>query len=234
MNLLEIHNINSGYGNKHVLFDVSLNVEKGSVVLLVGSNGSGKSTLLKTICGITSRWSGSIEYDGKGLQSKTTETQTHVMISRGIQYVPQKSELFEDATVMDNLQYALLHLNNKKEATRRIEEVLESIPSLKPLIKHRASKLSGGERKKLGLAMVMANRPKLLLYDEPLAGLSEDNIPTILDLLGTMRSNGTTMLIVEHHVAEMMQFADISYGMRLGYLSNDPLNSLDNIKDFMI
>lgn len=234
MNLLEIHNINSGYGNKQVLFDVSLNVEKGSVVLLIGSNGSGKSTLLKTICGITSRWSGSIEYDGKELQSKTTETQTHVMIFRGIQYVPQKSELFEDATVMDNLQYALLHLNNKKEATRRIEEVLESIPSLKPLIKQRAAKLSGGERKKMGLAMAMANRPKLLLYDEPLAGLSEDYIPTMLDLLGKLRAEGTTMLIVEHHVSEMMQFADITYGMRLGNLSNEPLNSIDDIKVFMI
>lgn len=234
MNLLEIHNINSGYGNKQVLFDVSLNVEKGNAVLLVGSNGSGKSTLLKTICGITTLWSGSIEYDGKELQSKTTETQTHVMISRSIQYVPQKSELFEDATVMDNLQYALLHLNNKKEAARRIEEVLESIPLLKPLIKQRASKLSGGERKQLGVGMVIVNRPQLLLYDEPLAGISEDNIPTMLDLLGKLRSEGTTMLIIEHHVAEMMKFVDITYGMRLGHLSNEPINSIDDIKDFII
>lgn len=234
MSLLEINNVNSGYGNKQVLFDVSLGVEKGDVVLLIGSNGSGKSTLLKAICGITPVWSGSIEYDGMILQTKEKSSPTHTLLKQGIQYVPQKNELFGDATVMENLQFALLHLNDKKEVTKRIEVVLEEMPILKPMLKKRVVKLSGGERKKLGLGMVMVNRPRLLLYDEPLAGLSEDNIPIMLDLLAKLRSAGTTMLIVEHHVTEMMQFVDKTYGMRLGHLSSNLVNNVEDIREIML
>lgn len=234
MSLLEINSLSSGYGKKQVLFDVSLNVDKGDVVLLIGSNGSGKSTLLKAICGITPVWSGSIEYEGKELHSIENVTPTHALLHYGIQYMPQKNELFDDATVMENLQFALLHLNNKKEAAKRIDKMLEEVPSLKPTLNQRAAKLSGGERKKLGLGMIMINSPHLLLYDEPLAGLSEDNIPTMLDMLAKLRSSGTTILVVEHHVTEMMRFADKTYGLRLGHLSNEPLKSLDEIKDIMI
>ena len=203
-------------------------------MFLVGSNGSGKSTLLKTICGITPVWSGAIKYDGMMLQSKEKSSPTYTLLNQGIQYIPQKNELFDDATVMENLQFALLHLNDKKETIKRIEVVLEVIPSLKPMLKQRAAKLSGGERKKLGLGMVMVNRPRLLLYDEPLAGLSEDNIPIMLDLLAKLRSTGTTMLIVEHHVTELMQFADKTYGMRLGRLSCEPLQTIEEIKEIML
>ena len=234
MSLLEINNLSSGYGNKQVLFDVSLGIEEGNVVLLIGSNGSGKSTLLKAICGITPVWSGSIKYDGVMLQSKEKSSPTHTLLKLGIQYMPQKNELFDDATVMENLQFALLHLNDRKETAKRIEELLEAIPALKPMLKQRAAKLSGGERKKLGFGMVMVNRPRILLFDEPLAGLSEDNIPIMLDLLAKLRSTGTTMLIVEHHVAEMMQFADITYGIRLGRLSSEPLQTIEDIKEIMI
>ena len=234
MNILGIHNISSGYGNKQVLYDVSLNIEEGIAVLLIGSNGSGKSTLLKTICGITKLWSGSIEYKGELLQSKDTITQTYTMVVRGIQYVPQKNELFDDATVLENLHFALLHLNSKKETAARIELLLGDNPSFKPILKQRVSKLSGGERKLLSLGMVMVNRPKLLLYDEPLAGLSEDNIQSTLKMLEKLRSSGTTMLIVEHHVTEMMPFADKIYGMRLGHLTSIPLNSLEEIKEIML
>ncbi len=234
MSLLEINKVSSGYGNKQVLFDVSLGIEEGEVVLLIGSNGSGKSTLLKTICGITPVWSGSIKYDGVMLQSKEKSSPTHTLLKLGIQYMPQKNELFDDATVMENLQFALLHLNDKKETAKRIEEVLETIPSLKRMLKQRAAKLSGGERKMLGLGMVMVNHPRLLLYDEPLAGMSDDNIPVMLEMLAKLRSAGTTMLIVEHHVIEMMQFADRTYGMRLGHLPGEPVNSYNEIKNIMV
>lgn len=234
MSLLELKKLGSGYGNKQVLFDVALSVTRGEVALLIGSNGSGKSTLLKAVCGLAAIWDGSIEYEGAQLQSKEKATMTHTLLAKGIQYVPQKNELFDDATVMENIQYALLHLGSRKEAAKRTEEVLDTIPTLKPLLKQRAAKLSGGERKLLTLGMVMANRPKLLLYDEPLAGLSEDNIPMVLDMLGKLRSADTTMLIVEHHVTEMMAFADKTYGMRLGRLSEKPLSTMDEIKETML
>lgn len=232
--LLELRNIESGYGNKQVLFDVSLSVRKGDVVLLVGSNGSGKSTLLKAVYGITSVWGGTVMYDGAVLQGAGTLTATHTLLDRGIQYIPQKNELFDDATVAENLQYSLLHLNDRKESAVRIERVFDTIPALAALSKHRAGQLSGGERKMLGMGMAVANRPRLLLYDEPLAGLSEDNIPAILTQLGKLRADGTTLLIVEHHVAEMMQFADRTYGLRLGHLATQPLTTIEEVKEIMI
>lgn len=234
MSLLSISNISTGYGNKQVLFDVSLDVEKGDAVLLIGSNGSGKSTLLKLVYGLLDVWNGTVEYDGQLLHSTTKKTPTHKLIDMGIQYVPQKNELFEDVSVLENLQFSLLHLNNRKESAQRIDEVMTQIPILKEGRKQIAGRLSGGERKMLTLGMVLVNRPKLLLYDEPLAGLSEDNIPTMLNILSKIRNAGTTMVVVEHHVREMMAYANIIHGMRLGHLSNHPLTLLDEMKKIML
>ena len=234
MSILSIKNASTGYGNKQVLFDVSLDVEKEDTVLLVGLNGSGKSTLLKLIYGLVDVWQGSVEYNGELFHSIEKKTPTHTLLSKGIQYVPQKNELFDDASVLENLQFSLLHLNSKKESTKRIEEVMEDIPLLKERRKQIAGRLSGGERKILALGMVMVNRPTLLLYDEPLAGLSEDNIPEMLTMLSRIQEMGTTIIIVEHHVVEMMQFADKTYGMRLGHIPSESLSSLSEIKNILI
>lgn len=234
MSLLSISNISTGYGNKQVLFDVSLDVEKGDTVLLIGSNGSGKSTLLKLVYGLLDVWNGTVEYDGELLHSTSKKTPTHKLIDMGIQYVPQKNELFDDASVLENLQFSLLHLNNRKESVRRIEEVMEQIPILQKRRKQIAGRLSGGERKMLTLGMVMVNHPKQLLYDEPLAGLSEDNIPTMLEMLGKIRDAGTTMIIVEHRVMEMLPFSASIIGLKIGCIYNDISYSLDNIKEFIV
>lgn len=234
MSLLSIHNASTGYGNKQVLFDITMNVEKGDTVLLVGSNGSGKSTLLKLIYGLVDVWQGSIEYDGEVLYNREKKTPTHTLLNRGIMYVPQKNELFDDASVLENLQFSLLHLNNRKESIRRIDEVMEEMPLLKERRKQTAGHLSGGERKMLALGMVMANRSTLLLYDEPLSGLSEEKIPDMLDLLGRIREQGTTMMVVEHHVTEMMPFVDKTFGMHLGHMPNESLKTLEEIKRVLV
>lgn len=234
MSLLEIKSVNTGYGNKQVLFDVSLDVEKGDIVLLIGSNGSGKSTLLKAICGMTPIWSGSVGYEGRTLQGKKIVSPTSSLLMQSILYIPQKNALFEDASVKENLEFSLLHLGDRRKIGTKIDEVLETIPVLKPLLKQPATKLSGGEKKMLSLGMVMANQPQLLLYDEPLAGVSEDNIPQVLDILGKLNKDGTTMLIVEHHVLEMMQFAHKTYGLRLGRMADEQLHSIEQIKEIML
>jgi len=234
MSLLSIHNASTGYGNKQVLFDITMNVEKGDTVLLVGSNGSGKSTLLKLIYGLVDVWQGSIEYDGEVLYNREKKTPTHTLLNRGIMYVPQKNELFDDASVLENLQFSLLHLNNRKESIRRIDEVMEEMPLLKERRKQTAGRLSGGERKMLALGMVMVNRPTMLLYDEPLAGLSEDKIPEVIDILGRIREKGTTMMVVEHHVTEMMPFVDKTFGMHLGHMPNESLKTLEEIKRVLV
>jgi branched-chain amino acid transport system ATP-binding protein len=234
MSLLKITNASTGYGNKQVLFDVSLDVEKGDAVLLIGSNGSGKSTLLKLVYGLMDIWQGTVEYNGQLLHSTAMKTPTHRLIDKGIQYVPQKNELFDDASVMENLQYSLLHLNNRKESLRRIDEVMTQIPILKDRRKQLAGRLSGGERKMLSLGMVLVNRPTLLLYDEPLAGLSEDNIPLMLEMLGKIRQKGTTMVVAEHRVMDFASFADYILGLRLGYVSKDRIDSIDNIQNYLV
>ena len=234
MSLLSIKNASTGYGNKQVLFDITLDVEKGDSVLLVGSNGSGKSTLLKLIYGLVDVWQGTVEYNGELLHSTEKKTPTHTLLNRGIMYVPQKNELFDDASVLENLQFALLHLNSRKESARRIEEVLEDMPLLKERRKQSAGRLSGGERKMLALGMVMVNHPTLLLYDEPLAGLSEDKIPEVLSILDKIYEKGTSMVIVEHHVTEMVTFASNIYGMRLGQMPNELLETIEEIKKILI
>lgn len=234
MSLLSIKNASTGYGNKQVLFDITLDVEKGDSVLLVGSNGSGKSTLLKLIYGLVDVWQGTVEYNGELLHSTEKKTPTHTLLNRGIMYVPQKNELFDDASVLENLQFALLHLNSRKESARRIEEVLEDMPLLKERRKQSAGRLSGGERKMLALGMVMVNRPTLLLYDEPLAGLSEDKIPSVLTILGKIREKGTTMVIVEHHIIDMVAFANKVYCMRLGIIVGNNFKSVESILQMII
>lgn len=229
MSLLSIHNASTGYSNKQVLFDISMGVEKGDVVLLVGSNGSGKSTLLKLIYGLVDIWQGSVEYDGEVLHNTEKKAPTYALLNRGMQYVPQKNELFDDASVLENLQFSLLHLNNRKKSAQRIDEVMEEIPLLKEKRRQTVSRLSGGERKMLTLGMVMVNRPKLLLYDEPLAGISEDKIPEVLDILGKIRERGTTMVVVEHHVKEMMALTNIVFCLRLGKIVEKNLKSIESI-----
>ena len=234
MSLLSISNISTGYGNKQVLFDVSLDVAKGDTVLLIGSNGSGKSTLLKLVYGLLDVWNGTVEYDSGMLHSTSKKTSTHKLIDMGIQYIPQKNELFDDASVLENLQFSLLHLNNRKESARRIDEVMTQMPILQERRKQTAGRLSGGERKMLTLGMVLVNHPKLLLYDEPLAGLNEDNIPTMLDMLGKIRDAGTTMIVVEHHVREMITVANTIYGIRLGHVLNNSLTTIEEMKKNML
>ena len=234
MSLLRLSDMSTGYGKKQVLFNVSLDVKKGETLLLFGSNGSGKSTLLKSVYGLLDIWNGTIEFDGEPLHTTTMRTPSHLLLDKGIMYVPQKNELFEDMSVMDNLRSSLLHIGDKHETENRIDEVLTKMPQLQNLRKQEAGRLSGGERKLLSLGMVLANRPKLLLYDEPLAGVSEDNIPMVLDWLAKIRDNGTTLIIVEHHVTEMLAHSTRNVGLKLGHIYSDNLNSLDDIKSFIV
>ena len=183
MSILNVNNLSTGYGKKQVLFDVSLDIKTGQTVLLVGSNGSGKSTLLKTIYGLIGVWDGTIEYDGDLLQSRGQRVLTHKLIQKGIMYIPQKDVLFEDMTVEENLHASLLHTGNKKSIEQTVHQVMGQMPMLQERRKQLVNRLSGGERKQLSLAMVVANTPKLLLLDEPLAGVSEDNLPMVMQWL---------------------------------------------------
>lgn len=234
MSILKINNLSTGYGKKQVLFDVSLDIKKGQTILLVGSNGSGKSTLLKTIYGLIGVWDGTIEYDGELLQSRDQKVPTHKLIQKGIMYIPQKDALFEDMTVAENLRASLLHTGNKKSIEQKVHQIMEQMPMLQERRKQLVSRLSGGERKQLSLAMVVANTPQLLLLDEPLAGVSDENVPLVLLWLDKIRQNGVTILVIEHRIQEFFEFADTVVGLKLGQLYTDKLDTINNIKSFMI
>jgi len=238
MSLLTLHNISTGYDKKQVLFDVSLDIMEGETLLVIGSNGSGKSTLFKAIFGILPLWTGEIHYKNQPLHHSKLKTLPITigtkLLQKGLMYVPQKNELFEDMTVLENLKASLLYLNNTTEAQNRIDAISQQMPELKNKYKQTADRLSGGERKLLSLAMVLANRPKLLLYDEPLAGLSGQNVDKVLEYLQLFKQNGTTIVIIEHRIKELLNFADRCIGLKLGNLHNQALENIEDIKTFLV
>lgn len=234
--ILNLQNINTGYGKKQVLFDISLEIKAGESILLVGSNGSGKSTLFKAIYGLLPLWKdaegqkGQLFYQGKEISNLAS----HQLIKEGLMYIPQKNELFEDMTVEQNLKLSTVYLNDNKESKKRTEEVFEKIDLLKDKKKQTVNELSGGERKLLSLGMVLANRPKLLLYDEPLAGLSVKNAKIVLNWLKKIQDNKITFVIIEHRIKEIFSFATQIIGLKLGYLHNNSLNNIQDIKTFLV
>lgn len=211
--MLRVLNISTGYGKKQVLFDVSLEVAKGEIVLLAGSNGSGKSTLLKAIFGLLPIWNkGQILFDGENITGKPASA----LLQKGLLYIPQKNNLYEDLTVKENLEMAGLTLG-RKLLKERMETVLALFPSLTLHLRRAPMKLSGGERQLLTLAMANLHQPKMLLVDEPYTGLSPHNLAVVTENLKKLNeTTGATLLIIEHRVKECLAIADRVIGLKLG------------------
>ena len=207
--MLEVKNISSGYGKKQVLYDVSLQVNKGEVVLLTGGNGSGKTTLLKCIYNLLPLWSGEVWFEGERIDGLKPSD----LIRKGIVYIPQKDFYFENLTVEENLQISgnILPKNTLKE---RISEVYE-LTGLEKLKKRKPFNLSGGEKKLLAFGMALIHKPKVILFDEPLAGLSGENTEKILNLLYKQKTSGIGILVIEH---SNKIFPDKLFHLNLGVL----------------
>jgi branched-chain amino acid transport system ATP-binding protein len=232
--MLKAQNISTGYGKKQVLFDVSIEVKQGEIVLLAGSNGSGKSTLLKAIYGILPLWTSVIatQSEAKGKQSpqacavffngeNITGKPTATLLKKGLLYIPQKNNLFEDLTVKENLEMAGLTLD-QRTLRQRIENALSIFTALVPHLHRTPMKLSGGERQLLTLAMATLHQPKMILVDEPLTGLSPQNITFVSENLKALnQKSGITLLIVEHRVKECLSFAGKVVGLKLGRLFSE-------------
>ena len=199
--MLNVQHITTGYGKKQVLADASFEVRKDDVVLLSGGNGSGKSTILKTIYGLLKPWTseGSILFEGKDITALPVST----MIRNGIVYMPQKKNVFEDFTVEENL-FTAAEFYKKANAKRRIKNVYEMVPRLEILRKRTPFHLSGGEKQLLAFGIVLVHSPKLMLLDEPFAGVDAENSTTLVGCLKTLRDSGVTFVVVEHkqHILE--------------------------------
>jgi branched-chain amino acid transport system ATP-binding protein len=217
--LLKVENVSTGYGKKQILFNVSFEVKEGDIVLLAGSNGSGKSTLLKAIYGILPLWKnpetnscGFVKLKSDNISGKPTSK----LLEMGLLYIPQKDNLFDDLTVKENLEMAGLNID-KKVLKERIEYSLSIFTGLVPHLNRIPMKLSGGEKRLLTLAMAILHQPKMILIDEPFAGLTPSNINFISENLKMLNGKSRiTILIVEHRVKEGILLAKKVIGLKFG------------------
>ncbi|MDA3788520.1 MAG: ABC transporter ATP-binding protein [Desulfobacula sp.] len=205
MKILEVTDIQSYYGKSHVLFNVSLEVEKGSVVGLIGRNGAGKSTALKSIIGIVPPASGSIRFKNKEIARMAS----FKIARRGIGYVPEDRRVFSDLTVYENLEI-MMAVNKKTGATWTIKKIFELFPVLERLQSSRGMELSGGEQQMLTIARSLMANPEVLLLDEPTEGLAPLVVREIQKLIREL-SKEITLLIAEQNLSFMLDLIDFGY-----------------------
>ena len=233
--MLKIKNLLTGYGKKHVLYDISLNVEHGEIVAIIGPNGAGKSTIQKTICGLLRTWQGKILFEGQEIHNSTPAEN----IARGIVYAPQGKRVFPDMTVWENLEIGALKLS-KSEGRQRAEEMLELFPLLKSRLRDDAGKLSGGEQQMLAIARVLIPKPRLLMFDEPSLGLSPKLVTTVFNKITALQEKmGVSMLIVEQKVRDVLKIANRVYSIKLGKVaysgpSEALLSDEDKLKELFL
>jgi len=224
--MLEIRELETGYGKKQVLFGLSLEVRKREIVALIGPNGAGKSTVLKVVCGLMPVWNGEIRFNGT-LTNNSTPAQN---VARGITLAPQGSRVFSELTVIENLEIGGYQLP-AKDLKGRIEEVFKIFPILKDRSHQEAGKLSGGEQQMLSLARALIPKPKLLMLDEPSLGLAPGLVNTVFEKISQInRDIGTTILIVEQKVHEVLDICHRVYLIKLGKVAfaGLPVNIKDN------
>lgn len=214
MALLTIHQLIAGYGKLEVLHGVSLSVEKGQFVAILGPNGSGKSTLVKSIFGLARIFGGSISLDQRSLVGLPTEA-----IGRyGLAYVPQRENVFTSMTVYENLRLAVRQAR-RTEAEQALAEVYQLFPILQQRQKQRGGRLSGGERQMLAISLAWLARPRVMLLDEPSAGLSPLFVKEIFQVLRQLSQSGLTLMVVEQNARSVLRWCDYAYVLREGQVA---------------
>ncbi len=213
-NVLEIKNIDVFYGDVQVVWDLSFRVEKGEVVALIGANGAGKSTTLKTISGILRPKQGEIMFQGVAVH----EVEAYKLTEMGIALCPEARRLFVEMTVEENLDMGSLKGEARKQREKTKEIVFELFPRLKERRRQLAGTLSGGEQQMAAIGRGLMSLPKLLMFDEPSLGLAPILVREIFNVIGKIREEGTTVLIVEQNVKQTLAIADRAYVLESGKL----------------
>jgi branched-chain amino acid transport system ATP-binding protein len=210
--MLDLDCVNAHYGGAQVLYDVSLRVEEGELVALVGSNGAGKTTTLKTISGLLRPSSGNIYF----LKEKISNLPPNIIAEKGISLVPEGRRLFPFLTIQENLEIGAY----KREARKKVRENIEWVYQLFPILKERRSQLaytlSGGEQQMLAIGRALMSKPKLLLLDEPSLGLGPIVYNKIFKVLKEINGQGVTILLVEQNVQISLKLAKRAYVMENG------------------
>jgi branched-chain amino acid transport system ATP-binding protein len=211
MTMLTIHGLRSGYGKIAVLHDVSLAIEQGQIVTLIGANGAGKTTLLKTISGLIRPTAGSIEFEGESIVRR----RPHKIVAMGLSQVPEGRAILKRMTVMDNLRMGAFTRSDTGIADD-IASVFERFPALAERRDRMAATLSGGEQQMLAIGRALVARPRLMLLDEPSLGLAPKFITRIFLTLRELQKEGKTILLVEQNARQALQVADRGYVMERG------------------
>ena len=214
MALLEIKDLNVFYGNIHAIKDLSIKVEKGEIVSLIGANGAGKTTTLQTISGIIRPKSGEINYHDKNI----TKLKAHLILKEGIAQVPEGRRIFSHLTVYDNLMLGSYSVKDTAENKKNeIDQIYKRFPRLKERKKQLAGTLSGGEQQMLAIGRAIMSRPEILILDEPSMGLAPLLVKEIFEIIKELNEkNGTTILLVEQNAKMALDIAHRGYVLETG------------------
>jgi len=210
--MLTLDNVNVCYGAIHALRNVSLEVEHGEVVTLIGANGAGKSTTLRAITGLLTPKSGRVTFEGQDI----TGIAPHRLVARGISMAPEGRGIFANLTVLENLEMGAYLTKQKAVINRDLERAFALFPRLKERIKQRAGTLSGGEQQMLAIGRALMSHPKLLLLDEPSLGLAPIVCHTIFATIDGIKADGTTVLLVEQNASAALKHSDRGYVLETG------------------
>jgi branched-chain amino acid transport system ATP-binding protein len=224
--LLSLRDINTHYGQIHILQNVNLEVHSGELICLLGGNASGKSTTLKTILGIVRSTSGTVEFSGEAVQMRPTGYR----VERGMAVVPENRRIFGPMSVLENLQMGSYLRHDKEGIHEDLERILKLFPRLKERLKQLGGTLSGGEQQMLAMGRALMSRPKLLLMDEPSMGLAPILVQNNFELIKQVNEQGVTIFMVEQNANMALSIANRGYVVQTGriVLADDAKNLLNN------
>ncbi|MCS0791459.1 ABC transporter ATP-binding protein [Cytobacillus firmus] len=209
--MLKVNGINAFYGKIQVLKSISLEVEEGSIVTILGANGAGKTTTMKTISGLLKPQAGSIQFQGQDV----TELRPDQLLRKGIALVPEGRQILSGMTVLENLEMGAYHRKDN-EIDQDIKSVMERFPILEERQKQLGGTLSGGQQQMLAIARAILSKPKLLLLDEPSMGLAPLIVADIFKIIKEINEAGTTVLLVEQNARQALKISDYGYVLETG------------------
>ena len=212
MSLLSLQNVHSFYGHIHALKGISMEVNEGEIVTLIGSTGAGKSTTLRTISGMIHPQKGSILLEGKDI----SHMKPHTIVHSGLGHVPEGRGIFPKLTVLENLEMGAFTVRDSDEIARRMENSFEMFPRLKERVTQHGGTLSGGEQQMLAIARGLMLNPRLLMLDEPSMGLAPVLVELIFDIIQGLNERGTTILLVEQNALMALSIAHRGYVIQNG------------------
>ncbi|MBZ0284182.1 MAG: ABC transporter ATP-binding protein [Anaerolineae bacterium] len=223
--LLELENVHTYYGHIHALKGVSLKVDEGEIVTLVGSNGAGKSTSLRTISGMVRAKQGRVLLEGRDI----TAVKPHEIAALGIGHVPEGRRIFPLLTVRENIEIGAWNVTNRSVISDRMEQMFVLFPRLRERVAQKGGTLSGGEQQMLAIARALMSAPRVLLLDEPSMGLAPVLVEGIFDIIKHINSEGTTILLVEQNALMALEVAQRGYVLQTGTIAlSDSAKALMN------